>query len=112
MGLLRYKGTEYGILEYMSIPGKKIAFFETTLLNFFQKVGREHLPWRRKRITAYEVWVSEIMLQQTQVSRVIEYYPYLICGYQLSAPRQMLPPDFLEKVKERRFKKCYFLPWY
>jgi len=25
-------------------------------------------------VTAYEVWVSEIMLQQTQVSRVIDYY--------------------------------------
>jgi A/G-specific adenine glycosylase len=65
----------------MSIPGKKIAFFETTLLNFFQKVGREHLPWRRKRITAYEVWVSEIMLQQTQVSRVIEYYNRFLKRY-------------------------------
>lgn len=32
------------------------------------------LPWRRDDISAYEVWVSEIMLQQTQVSRVILYY--------------------------------------
>ncbi len=32
------------------------------------------MPWRKKGITAYEVWVSEIMLQQTQVSRVIAYY--------------------------------------
>jgi A/G-specific adenine glycosylase len=32
------------------------------------------LPWRKTRIGAYEVWVSEIMLQQTQVSRVIGYY--------------------------------------
>ncbi len=65
----------------MSISRKKIAFFETTLLDFFQKVGREHLPWRRKRITAYEVWVSEIMLQQTQVSRVIEYYNRFLQRY-------------------------------
>lgn len=43
-------------------------------MDFWQKAGREHLPWRRDGITAYEVWVSEIMLQQTQVSRVIEYY--------------------------------------
>lgn len=32
------------------------------------------LPWRKDDISAYEVWVSEIMLQQTQVSRVILYY--------------------------------------
>lgn len=58
----------------MSIRKEKIAFFEKHLVDFFQKAGREHLPWRKKRITAYEVWVSEIMLQQTQVSRVIGYY--------------------------------------
>ncbi len=58
----------------MNFQKKKIEFFERTLLDFFIKAGREHLPWRKKRITAYEVWVSEIMLQQTQVARVITYY--------------------------------------
>ena len=66
----------------MSIRKEKIEFFEKHLLDFFKKAGREHLPWRRPfdraqgkgKITAYEVWVSEIMLQQTQVARVISYY--------------------------------------
>lgn len=58
----------------MSIRKDKIRFFEQTIADFFHKAGREHLPWRKKGITAYEVWVSEIMLQQTQVSRVIAYY--------------------------------------
>lgn len=58
----------------MNIRKEKIAWFEERLLDFFKKAGREHLPWRKKRITAYEVWVSEIMLQQTQVQRVIGYY--------------------------------------
>ena len=52
----------------------RIVFFETILVDFHRKAGREHLPWRRKGIGAYEIWVSEIMLQQTQVSRVIAYY--------------------------------------
>lgn len=43
-------------------------------MDFYRKAGRENLPWRKPNITAYEVWVSEIMLQQTQVSRVIGYY--------------------------------------
>lgn len=51
-----------------------IRLFEATLLDFFKKAGRSHLPWRRKGMCAYEVWVSEIMLQQTQVSRVLSYY--------------------------------------
>ena len=58
----------------MVIQKKKIEFFETKLVDFFQKSGRVELPWRKKGINAYEVWVSEIMLQQTQVSRVISYY--------------------------------------
>lgn len=35
--------------------------------------GRQHLPWQRTR-DPYRVWLSEIMLQQTQVSTVIPYY--------------------------------------
>lgn len=64
----------YNTENSMSIRKEKIVFFEQRLADFFHKAGRAELPWRRKRITAYEVWVSEIMLQQTQVVRVIEYY--------------------------------------
>ncbi|NTW15553.1 MAG: A/G-specific adenine glycosylase [Candidatus Moranbacteria bacterium] len=53
---------------------EKLGFFEEKLDDFFRRAGREHLPWRKRGISAYEVWVSEIMLQQTQVSRVVGYY--------------------------------------
>ncbi len=56
------------------IRSEKFQFFRRRLLDFFRKSGRVELPWRRVGITAYEVWVSEVMLQQTQVSRVIGYY--------------------------------------
>ena len=36
--------------------------------------GRQHLPWQHTR-DPYRVWLSEIMLQQTQVSTVLDYYP-------------------------------------
>lgn len=52
----------------------KIVFLERVLRDFFRRAGREHLPWRTRTVGAYEIWVSEIMLQQTQVSRVIGYY--------------------------------------
>lgn len=51
-----------------------VNFFEKELYQWFTKNGRVYLPWRQKGTTPYEIWVSEIMLQQTQVSRVIEYY--------------------------------------
>lgn len=43
------------------------------LLRWFDRHGRKDLPWQ-KDIGAYRVWVSEIMLQQTQVATVIPYY--------------------------------------
>ncbi len=49
-------------------------FFENTLLKWSERHGRHTLPWRDANATAYTVWVSEIMLQQTQVNRVIPYY--------------------------------------
>jgi A/G-specific adenine glycosylase len=45
---------------------------QTNLLQWFKKNGRD-LPWRKTR-DPYAIWVSEIMLQQTQVTTVIPYY--------------------------------------
>ena len=47
--------------------------FSQTVLAWFDHSGRKHLPWQQQR-TAYRVWVSEIMLQQTQVKTVIPYF--------------------------------------
>lgn len=47
--------------------------FATRLLRWFDRHGRKNLPWQHKR-TPYRVWISEIMLQQTQVASVIPYY--------------------------------------
>jgi A/G-specific adenine glycosylase len=47
--------------------------FAPRLLNWFDRHGRHDLPWQRER-SAYHVWLSEIMLQQTQVATVIDYY--------------------------------------
>lgn len=47
--------------------------FSARLLSWFDEHGRKHLPWQNP-ITPYRVWVSEIMLQQTQVDTVIPYF--------------------------------------
>ncbi len=47
--------------------------FATRLLSWWDQHGRKDLPWQSDR-SAYRVWVSEIMLQQTQVATVIGYY--------------------------------------
>jgi len=47
------------------------------LLAWHASAGRHDLPWQRQR-TAYRVWISEIMLQQTQVATVIPYFERFI----------------------------------
>jgi len=51
--------------------------FDNRLLDWFDKHGRKDLPWQLA-ITPYRVWVSEIMLQQTQVTTVIPYFERFI----------------------------------
>lgn len=50
----------------------------TRILAWYQTHGRHELPWRRTD-DAYRIWISEIMLQQTQVKTVLErfYFPFL-----------------------------------
>lgn len=43
------------------------------MLSWYAKAGRKTLPWQQPR-TPYRVWISEIMLQQTQVNTVIPYF--------------------------------------
>ena len=49
------------------------AVFSDAVLVWFDLHGRKDLPWQQNP-TPYRVWVSEIMLQQTQVATVIPYY--------------------------------------
>src|SRR5512134_815657 len=48
-------------------------------MRWYRRVGRD-LPWRRTR-DPYAILVSEFMLQQTQVSRVLEYWPRFLRRY-------------------------------
>lgn len=49
------------------------AAFASAVLTWFEQAGRKDLPWQLKP-TPYRVWVSEVMLQQTQVAVVIPYF--------------------------------------
>lgn len=51
--------------------------FAKRVLKWFDQYGRKHLPWQQA-ITPYRVWLSEVMLQQTQVTTVIPYFERFI----------------------------------
>jgi A/G-specific adenine glycosylase len=54
--------------------------FSARLLAWHARYGRHGLPWQHER-TPYRVWLSEIMLQQTQVSTVIPYFERFVAHY-------------------------------
>ena len=47
--------------------------FAQAIIAWQKQHGRHHLPWQNT-VDPYAIWVSEIMLQQTQVAAVIGYY--------------------------------------
>ena len=62
------------------------------VLDWFNRHGRKDLPWQQD-ITPYRVWVSEIMLQQTQVSTVIPYYGRFMARFPALETLADAPPD-------------------
>jgi A/G-specific adenine glycosylase len=63
----------------LRLDAAQLAAFRRSLLAWYRRHGRD-LPWRNTR-DPYEILVSEVMLQQTQVKRVLEYYPRFLARY-------------------------------
>jgi A/G-specific adenine glycosylase len=59
--------------DHVTPDAVQTADFAARLLGWFEHDGRKDLPWQRDP-SPYRVWVSEIMLQQTQVATVIPYF--------------------------------------
>lgn len=68
------------------------------LLDWYSQNGRHDLPWRKDR-SAYRVWLSEILLQQTQAPRVVPFFERIIKRY-----------PTIEALSETTFEE--FFPYY
>ena len=53
--------------------------FASRLIKWQKQYGRHGLPWQGRE--PYLVWLSEIMLQQTQVRTVLDYYPRFVASF-------------------------------
>ncbi len=63
-----------------STNSARAKLFRKTVWGFHKAHGRHGLPWRKTR-DPYRILVSEVMLQQTQVDRVIPYYQKFLKAY-------------------------------
>lgn len=77
---------------------EKILSFRRTLLDWYDREKRD-LPWRRTK-DPYKIWVSEIMLQQTQVVTVIPYYQRFLDWFPTVADLAKAPEERLLKAWE------------
>lgn len=66
--------------------------FSATVIAWQKKHGRHVLPWQNTR-NAYRIWLSEIMLQQTQVAAVIPYYDRFLTRFPDVFSLAAAPPD-------------------
>ncbi|MGN1397705.1 MAG: A/G-specific adenine glycosylase [Streptococcus gallolyticus] len=87
--------TDYGIEMW---DDEKIASFRRTLLAWYDNEKRD-LPWRRTK-NPYHIWVSEIMLQQTQVVTVIPYYERFLAWFPTVDDLAKAPEEKLLKAWE------------
>jgi len=63
-----------------SVAARRGIEIGARVLDWFDRHGRKDLPWQHD-ISPYRVWVSEIMLQQTQVKTVIPYFERFMQTY-------------------------------
>jgi len=73
---MRLKRKSLNRLNYHSKNKRKI---QKNILSWYDTFGRHDLPWKNRPI--YEIWISEIMLQQTQVKTVIPFFTKFISKY-------------------------------
>lgn len=73
-----------------SVPSPET--FSTRVVRWQQGHGRHGLPWQGTR-DAYRIWLSEIMLQQTQVATVLSYYERFLARFPTVAALAAAPED-------------------
>jgi A/G-specific adenine glycosylase len=75
-----------------TVPPETARRFTDALVRWQRVHGRHDLPWQRTR-DPYRVWLSEIMLQQTQVGTVIPYYERFLARFPDIASLASAPVD-------------------
>ncbi len=80
MGKVTSKVEKFGKQSKLAEIEETEHNFSEQLLTWFEHSGRKDLPWQQNK-TRYSVWVSEIMLQQTQVTTVIDYFTRFVARF-------------------------------
>jgi A/G-specific adenine glycosylase len=74
------KGSHDGVDSIGAMPALNSRLVAPALIAWQRELGRSHLPWQATR-DPYRVWLSEVMLQQTQVTTVLGYYDRFLAKF-------------------------------
>jgi A/G-specific adenine glycosylase len=80
----------------VALYNRQIPEFRRSLLRWYRR-NRRRLPWRSTR-DPYRIWVSEVMLQQTRVPVVLEYYRRFLRRFPTLAALARAPAGEVERV--------------
>ncbi|PWD86595.1 A/G-specific adenine glycosylase [Ignatzschineria cameli] len=85
------------------ITEEKVSHFQTYLLEWFEREGRHDLPWKpqphlSEKINLYRIWISEIMLQQTQVVTVLPYFDRFMTAFPTPEALAAAPEEAVLKL--------------
>ena len=58
-----------------------MTYLSNSIIEWYEKYGRKKLPWKSLEPNPFHIWVSEIMLQQTQVTTVVPYFQKFIARF-------------------------------
>ena len=76
----------------MQVTKQQATWFAEQVVNWYHLHGRKTLPWQLAK-TPYKVWVSEVMLQQTQVVTVIPYFERFMARFPTVEALAQAPED-------------------
>lgn len=88
----RWKTLSVSIFDFCFVTSALVGRFAQDVIAWQKSHGRHGLPWQNTR-DPYHVWLSEVMLQQTQVSTVLDYYPRFLRRFPTVADLASAEPD-------------------
>ena len=91
----------------MLLQQSQTQWFAQQVINWYHLHGRKTLPWQCNK-SPYKVWVSEIMLQQTQVKTVIPYFERFMQRFPTNAKLWQIVSSKESASHDRKcFASCY-----
>ena len=70
-----------GLKKRIFTSQNKITLFQDKLLSWFASTGRHHFPWRKEKLSPYQIVIAEVLLQRTKAETIEKFYNKFLCTF-------------------------------